>query len=77
MPVERFEPSRSFSLIPGGFTAGFTLCAALSCSALTGKLTGSAHLSLKGFIDLVHCLLLHRWQDMRVDIHRNIDLAMS
>jgi hypothetical protein len=64
MPVERFETSLAYSLVPTGFPPGFTRYTPTFGSALTGKLTGSASFPLKRFIYFPHRLFLHRWKRM-------------
>jgi hypothetical protein len=73
---ERFGTSPALSLASPGFTAGFTICTPLSCRALTGALTGAARLPPERFIDFMHRLLLHRRQDVRVDVQGDGDLAV-
>ena len=58
--MERLEPSLAYALPSIGFTPSFTPSTPPSWWALTGKLTGNAHLAPKRFIDLTHHLLLHR-----------------
>jgi hypothetical protein len=74
--VERFEPS------PASLWPRLALVLAsqhlhpLAFRALTGVLTGTARLPPERFVHPVHGLLLHRRQDVRVDVQGDGDLAV-
>ncbi len=74
--MERFETCPASSLASIGLITGFITYTLLAFRALTGVLTGTASLSPERFIDLVHRLLLHRRQDVRVDVQGDGDLAV-
>src|SRR5437588_12017446 len=76
MPVEGFEPSTATPPPRLALPPASRHVLSLALCALTGALTGTAHLPPERLVDLVHGLLLHRRQDVRVDVHRHRDLAV-